>query len=99
MGVSVADWSMPVIALLGVLVTGWFGMKGYRSTTRADQERAGEALRKQLADARADERSRLDPLVRELERQLGEARQDRDYERARADGLQTLINQRQIGRD
>ena len=96
---TVADWITSAVGFTTVLTSGWLGVKGYRRNTRADQNQAHEAIRLQLAEARAEERARLNPVVEEMRRRRDEAIEERNYERARADQLQTLINQWQIGRD
>lgn len=97
-----------IIGGLTVLLGGIGLYKQIRSTTAADRDRAAtrqaeedrERERRydqQIRDARQEERDRCAEQVRPVRDALGEMTTDRNSERARADGLQKLINERGLG--
>lgn len=94
---SVADWVSSGVGLLGVMSGGFVGIRTVRSAAAADRAREAEAQSRRIAEARAEERATFEPLVSELRNDRDEALRERDYERTRADNLQTLINQWRIG--
>lgn len=90
---SVADWITSSIAAIGVAFGGWVGVRQVRTATAADEDRAASAIQERIAEARAEERARLSAQIEDLRSDRDQAYRDRDYERTRADNLQTLINQ------
>lgn len=85
------------IGLVTVLIAGYGLRWQIRSTTAADRARAAEMVAQQIRDARQEERDRCSAVKQTLERSLAEMTTDRNSERARADQLQALINNRGLG--
>lgn len=101
--------SAEVWLTLGMFVLGvpgvYFGVRAVRSATKADQQRAHDALNVKLDKAREAERelcrlhyepqiSHLQGQVEAVNRDLVEMTGSRDYYRGKADTLQETLNAR-----
>jgi C4-dicarboxylate-specific signal transduction histidine kinase len=104
--VSVGEWVTAVLGALSLIVTAYFAGRALRSTTRADQAQAARDRQREIAEARVEERAtceaRVNDLLRdnaELARERDERTRERDFERARADNLQNIINRWRVQGD
>lgn len=84
---TVATVAGAIIAAIALVTGSIISYKQLRSVSAAEQERADA---KHATDITTAE----EKVRRDYERALAEMTADRNYERGRADGLQTLINTR-----
>lgn len=87
-----------------LLYGGYFGFKQVRSTTAADKERAAEGVQKQIDKAVKNADDACQVRLEAKDERILDLRQDVEAERfranaaeARANALQTSINERGLG--